>query len=165
MSYEWEGFLLAQEHFIKWRVDRVGDRRVWSQCTRVCNFDLGLFCGIIIIKFLSSIRAIWAGIYVSKRKMNSFWCAGVCGLPAEVGCTALCKEGKPEKGKTEPFLVSALASPHRSSSNPKSCWISFPNSLLACFFFPSLLGGWRSLDVEFQIIPTYAIAGGKSGMH
>lgn len=28
VSYELEGFLLAQEHFNKWRVDRVGDRRV-----------------------------------------------------------------------------------------------------------------------------------------
>lgn len=67
--------------------------------------------------------------------MKWFWCAEVCGLPAEVGCTVLRKEDKPDRGRTEPFLGQHAIS-QRSSSHPLSSLESFFQTLcVACFFF------------------------------
>lgn len=99
------------------------------------------FCGIIVIKLLSSGRLPDPISVFLKGKIKSFWCAEVCGLSAELECMALCKEGKPKIGKTEPFLVSALAIPQRSSNHPLSSFESLFQSLLACFSFPAVPGG------------------------
>lgn len=58
-----------------------------------------------------------------------------CGLPAEVGCTALRKEDKPDRGRTEPFLGSARHLSEVFQSPPEFFGIFFPNSLCSLLFF------------------------------
>lgn len=80
--FQWHRITLPNGEWIQWLIGEFDPRGhppvilIWVSC------------GIIVIKLLMRIGTIWSGLCISTRKSEVVL---VCGLPAEVGSTALCR--------------------------------------------------------------------------